>query len=92
MNPARGKRVQGGDVILSVLPEGVEAFIDAIPVGRGIMDKLIALGLLPGKRIRVISNKATYPWSSIILEVGGVEVALSRKIASRVKVRLASNR
>ena len=91
MNPSRGRGVQGRDITLSVLPEGAEAFIEAIPGNRGVMNKLIALGLLPGKRIRVISNKATYPWSPIILEVDGVEIALSRKIASRVKVRLASD-
>ncbi len=56
------------------------------------MDKLIALGVLPGKRIRVISNKVSYPWSPVIVEVDGVEVALSRRIAAKVKVRTASNK
>ncbi len=87
----RGNR-GGSSLTLGILPEGAEAFIEAIPGNRGIMDKLIALGVLPGKRIRVISNKVSYPWSPVIVEVDGVEVALSRRIAAKVKVRTASNK
>lgn len=90
MNQLRERDNQGGgDVTLGALPEGIEAFIEAIPGNKGIMDKLVALGVLPRKRIRVVSNKVSYPWSPVIVEVGGVEVALSRRIAAKVKVRVA---
>ena len=44
------------------------------------------MGIAPGVVLEVVSNDLAYPWTPIVVRVGGVEVAIGRGIASRILV------
>jgi len=68
---------------LAHLPEKSLARVVALPHGRGLASRLIALGLTPGSEVCVLQNRGRGP---IIVEVHGARVALGRGQAEKVLV------
>ncbi len=68
---------------LAHLPEKTFAKVVALPCGRGLAARLIALGLTPGCEVCVLQNRGRGP---VIVEVHGARVALGRGQAEKVLV------
>jgi Fe2+ transport system protein FeoA len=68
---------------LGRLPAGALAKVTALPPGRGLAGRLIALGLTPGAEVCVLQNRGRGP---VIVEVHGARVALGRGQAEKVTV------
>lgn len=71
---------------LAALPENCCARVSALPHGRGLASRLIALGLTPGSLVCVLQNRGRGP---VIVEVHGARVALGRGQAEKVLVEEA---
>ncbi|MCK4284158.1 MAG: ferrous iron transport protein A [Candidatus Brocadiae bacterium] len=71
---------------LDRLPAGRIAVVVGLQGGRGMMRRLDALGLRPGKRIRQLSSQ--FMAGPITILVDGRQVAMGRGIAARVQVRM----
>ncbi len=65
--------------------EGVVAYVRAS--GRGTVQKLLALGLLPGTRLRLVQRRPAF-----VLATEGAEVALDESVAREVYVRVRPGR
>lgn len=76
----------GGALTLAATPPGLRVVVRDILAGRQATWRLAGLGIVPGVIVEVVHNDPAYPWSPIIVRVGGVEVAVGRGIASRVIV------
>jgi ferrous iron transport protein A len=73
---------------LAHLPENAVAKVLALPHGRGLAGRLIALGLTPGSEVCVLQNRGRGP---VIVEVHGARVALGRGQAEKVVVEPVSD-
>lgn len=73
-------------VPLTRLPVGSRGRISSLPGEPGVASKLVTLGLLPGKVVRILENRSSYPWAPILVEVEGIRVVLGRGVASRILV------
>lgn len=60
--------------------------VRSILAGWGATSRLAGLGIAPGVELEVVSNDLAYPWTPVIVRVGGVEVAIGRGVASRIIV------
>ncbi len=63
--------------------------IVSLPLDRRVSARLLSLGITPGRVLVVVDNRPEYPWSPVIVEVGGVEVAIGRGLAARINVEVA---
>jgi ferrous iron transport protein A len=71
-------------VVLTALKTGERALISNIIRGRGVQQRLMDLGLIPGTSIEVISH---HPFGGpILLKVGSSHVALGRGVAKAIEV------
>ena len=70
---------------LAMAPEGKILRIVGIRGGRGIMQRLMELGLVPGSTIRVVKSTGRGP---ILLEVKGSRIALGRGISMKLLVEV----
>jgi len=70
---------------LDMLPAGKSAVVVGLQGGRGVMRKLDAMGLRPGKRVRMLSSQ--FMSGPITVLVDGRQVAMGRGIARRILVR-----
>ncbi|MFP4381414.1 MAG: ferrous iron transport protein A [Candidatus Sumerlaeia bacterium] len=71
-------------IYLSSVPEKKKVqFLGVDGGGRGIRNRLAALGLVPGVEIEVIRN---HGWGCCILSVKGSRIVLGRGMASRIQV------
>ncbi|HHJ00741.1 ferrous iron transport protein A [Candidatus Aerophobetes bacterium] len=70
---------------LADLPVGMRAQVVGLMGGFGMQRHLISLGIVPGKIVRKIASQPM--GGPIMVEVGGVRIALGRGIARRVIVR-----
>lgn len=68
--------------VLSNVPSGCKVRIVKMYVGRGLMRRLLQMGLLPGEEVLVKHNNR----GLIILEARGTEIGLSRGIAMKIEV------
>ncbi|MCD6168045.1 MAG: FeoA domain-containing protein [Caldisericia bacterium] len=75
---------QGDIVTLLSLSSGDEGEIVSIRGGRGMVQRLLDMGLTPGTRIKVIRRA---PFGPIEISVRGYHLALGRGIAGRIWVR-----
>ncbi len=71
------------EVPLSALPRGSRALVVSIRGGRGLVNRLMQMGITPGTIIEVIDNTA----GPIMIKVRGVTIALGRGVASKIFVR-----
>lgn len=72
---------------LDLLPAGKSAVVVGLQGGRGVMRKLDAMGLRPGKTVRMLSSQ--FMAGPITVLVNGRQVAMGRGIARRILVRAA---
>ncbi len=70
------------NIPLSVLPKGSKAIIVGILGGRGLITRLMQMGLTPGAMVEVVENQA----GPIVIRVRGTTIALGRGIASKIIV------
>ncbi len=70
---------------LDLLPAGKSAVVVGLQGGRGVMRKLDAMGLRPGRRVRMLSSQ--FMAGPITVLVNGRQVAMGRGIARRILVR-----
>ena len=64
------------------IPEGKKVTVKEIKGGRGIKNRLAAVGIYPGAEVKVIKT----PPGPMIVEVEGARFALGRGMASRIEV------
>mgnify|MGYP005626182831 CR=1 FL=1 len=69
-------------VPLSMIPKGSKAVVVSILGGRGLMSRLMQMGLTPGTEVEVIENRA----GPILIRVRGTVIALGRGVASKIIV------
>jgi len=62
---------------------GESGTVVTIPEERETVERLLALNILPGSRVKVVGK---LPRGAVIVQCGKTEVALSREIASRIMV------
>ncbi|MEM0043701.1 MAG: FeoA family protein [Sulfolobales archaeon] len=67
---------------LDEIGSGVTCRIRSIIAGRGLRDRLLEIGLLPGTEVRILRSSRGH----VIVLVRGVTVALSRGIARKIYV------
>ena len=67
---------------LALLPEGSEGVVVDVIGGRGAVFKLLSIGIVPGKRVRVLGNRGC----SLLISVNGNKFVLGRGLAMRVIV------
>jgi len=65
-------------------PEGFEGVVAHIDGGDRVSQRMIALGIVPGTRIKVVRNAAFGP---LIVDVEGTRIALGRGVSSKVWLR-----
>ena len=66
---------------LATLRRGAAATIAALPADRGRQSKLLAFGILPGTRVRVLQTFPVY-----VLAFGHTKLAIDREIAKAIRV------
>lgn len=74
-----------GAISLAQAPPGKRARVEAIQAGRGLMNRLASLGIIPGTVVTVLGNAGAGP---VILEARGGRLALGRGQAARIVVRV----
>ncbi|MEM2075558.1 MAG: FeoA family protein [Zestosphaera sp.] len=67
---------------LSNVPGGCKVRIVRVNVGRGLVRRLLQMGLLPGEEVLVKHNNG----GVIILEARGTEIGISKGIAMKIEV------
>lgn len=72
---------------LDKLAAGETAVVVGLGGGRGMMRKLDAMGVRPGKKVRMLSSQ--FMAGPITVLVDGRQVAMGRGIARRVQVEMA---
>ncbi|ACK41832.1 MULTISPECIES: FeoA family protein [Dictyoglomus] len=65
---------------LSFVKEGQEVKVIAIRGGKGAVQRLAEMGILPGVRIKVISNSG----GPIVIALGNSRIALGKGLASKI--------
>ncbi|HPS56580.1 MAG TPA: FeoA family protein [Spirochaetota bacterium] len=70
---------------LNNINAGCYAEILGISGGEGLRDKVLSLGLLPGKTVQVISNRKQGP---VIIKVNGTRLIVGRGMSEKIHVSL----
>jgi len=68
---------------LAFLGEGESGRVVEVRAGRGLTRRLIAMGIAPGMKVRVLKSSGPGP---ILIEVGQTRIALGRGIAMKIIV------
>jgi ferrous iron transport protein A len=72
---------------LDKVSEGKEVILISIEAGRGLLSRLLNMGLVPGSKIRVLVNKGG---GILVISVHDTEISISRGIAQKLLVRVES--
>jgi ferrous iron transport protein A len=72
---------------LDKVSEGKEVTLISIEAGRGLLSRLLNMGLVPGSKIRVLVNKGG---GVLVISVHDTEISISRGIAQKLLVRVES--
>lgn len=75
--------MEGSLLPLSLLAPGKKALVRGITGGRGMRQKLAAMGFSPGLSVRVLQNNCRGP---LIVSLGNTRVALGRGLAQKITV------
>lgn len=70
---------------LELLPGGESAVVVSVSGGRGMMQKLDAMGVRPGKKVRKLGTQ--FMAGPITVLIDGRQVAMGRGIARKIEVR-----
>ena len=68
---------------LAFLDEGESGRVVEVRAGRGLTRRLLAMGIAPGMKVRVLKSSGPGP---ILIEVGQTRIALGRGIAMKIIV------
>ena len=68
---------------LAGMPRGSRCVIVGINAGRGLMSRLLQMGLTPGTEVVVVENTQ----GPVLVNVRGVTIALGRGIAEKIMVK-----
>ena len=71
-------------VPLAMLKEGDEGIVVDIVGGRGALTKLLALGIVPGKRVKVLGNRG----GAMLISINGSKFVIGRGLALKVIVHV----
>ena len=71
-------------VPLAMLKEGYEGTVIDIIGGRGAISKLLALGIVPGKRVKVLGNRG----GALLISINGSKFVIGRGLAMKVIVHV----
>ncbi len=71
-------------ISLSNMKDGQQAVVSAVEGGRGLVEKLTAMGIRPGKRITRFCSM--YLHGPITVRVDNVQLSLGRGIADKILV------
>jgi ferrous iron transport protein A len=71
-------------VTLSNMKDGQQAVVSAVEGGRGLVEKLTAMGIRPGKRITRFCSM--YLHGPITIRIDNVQLSLGRGIADKIFV------
>jgi len=71
-------------VRLSALPPGSRGVVVEVATGSGAVGRLVALGLAPGRSVRVLRNDGVGP---VILAAGATRLALGRGLARDIRLQ-----
>jgi ferrous iron transport protein A len=71
-------------ISLSKMRDGQQAVVSAVEGGRGLVEKLTAMGIRPGKRITRFCSM--YLHGPITVRVDNVQLSLGRGIADKIFV------
>jgi len=71
-------------VPLAMLKEGDEGIVVDIIGGRGAISKLLALGIVPGKKVKVLGNRG----GAILISINGSKFVVGRGLAMKVIVHV----
>ena len=81
----RRKRVTKGDIVtLTAMRSGQRGVVVDVRGGRGMVERLAALGVRPGKRITKVS--AMVLGGPVTIEVDRAQVAIGHRAAGRILV------
>ena len=69
---------------LNTLAKGEHAYLDTLPGGRAISNRLVSLGFTPGVELGMLQN---YGHGPLIVALRGTRVALGRGEAGKILVR-----
>ena len=72
---------KSGLISLEEAPEGFEGYVSVINGGHRLLQRLMALGIIPGMKIKVIRNSYLSP---IIVEATDTRIAVGRGMARKV--------
>ena len=75
------------ELTLLELKKGKKAHVIGCDGGRGISNKLNAMGVRPGKEIKKISD--TFIGGPITIKVGNSNIAIGRGMASRIYLEVS---
>lgn len=79
-----GKTKKSESTSLLEAPKGEECMVMKIPEEKGSVERLLALNVIPGVNVKVMEK---LPRGAIVLLCGKSRVALSRNVASEIRVR-----
>jgi DtxR family Mn-dependent transcriptional regulator len=83
--PRPGKPVSEPKAVqLTEAGKGEKCLVMKIPEERGAVERLLALNVIPGANVKVLERM---PRGALVLLCGDTKVALSRDIASQIRVR-----
>jgi len=69
---------------LTETPKGEECLVLKIPEDRGAVERLLALNVIPGVKVKMLEK---LPRGAIVLLCGNTRIALSHNIAAQIRVR-----
>jgi len=67
---------------LAMLREGKEAVVVNVVGGRGAMRNLLAMGIVPGKKIKVLGRRG----GAMLISINGCKFVIGRGLAMKVIV------
>lgn len=71
-------------MLLSMVPEGDEVVIVSFRGGSRFVQKLAAMGFVPGAKVKVVKSQNMGP---LIVSIKGSRMAIGRGIATKIEVR-----
>ncbi len=73
-------------LVLSRMPAGQSGIVVQIQGGRGLINRLDALGIRPGQRLTKISSM--FMRGPVTIQIGNAQVAIGFGIANKITVEL----
>ena len=69
------------ELLLASVPPGEQVIVRGVEGGRGLLQRLAALGIFPGTSMRVVRNAGP-----VIVDVKGQRLALGRGMVRQIRV------